>query len=119
MRLLLLQLGTPVVHGVSVRDNRAAGTLRVPAAADQKAVCACHGNGHSDPNIIHHLGELFVPLLQKMVCEMLLRILSLSPCNAIDRVDCMDEDIGSSSPSPAVQVLSGSLCSGRNKTGCP
>jgi hypothetical protein len=31
----------------------------------------------------------------------------------------MDEDIGSSSPSPAVQVLSGSLCSARNKTGCP
>jgi hypothetical protein len=65
-----------------VRDNRTAGTLPVPAATDQKAVCAYHG-----PNIVHHLGELFVPLLRKMVCETLLRILGLSPCDAIDRVD--------------------------------
>ena len=67
-------------------DNRAAGRLPVPAAEDQKAVCAYHGNGHSDLNIIHHMGRLFVPLLQKIVCETLLRILSLSPCDAIDRV---------------------------------
>jgi hypothetical protein len=64
----------------------AAVVLPVPAAADQKAVCAYHGNGHSDLNIIHHMGRLFVPLLQKIVCETLLRILSLSPCDAIDRV---------------------------------
>ena len=70
-----------------VRDNRVAGTLPVPIAADQEAVCMYHDNGHSDPNIVHHLGELFVPLLQKMVCQTLLRILSLSPCDAIDRVD--------------------------------
>jgi hypothetical protein len=56
VRLLLLRLGTPVVHGVPVRDNRTAGTLLVSAAADQKAVCAYHGNGHSNPNIVHHLG---------------------------------------------------------------
>ena len=72
---------------MSVRDNRVVGTLPVPAAADQKAVCTYHGNGHSDQNILHHLGELFVPILQKMVCETLLRILRLSPCDAIDKVD--------------------------------
>jgi hypothetical protein len=77
----------PVVHGMLVRDNRAVGTLQVPAAADQKAICAYHVNGHSDQNIIHHLGELFVPILQKMVCMTLLLILRLSPCDAIDKVD--------------------------------
>jgi hypothetical protein len=91
VRLLLLRPGTPVVHCMSVRDDRAPGMLPVPAAMDQKAVCAYHGNGHSDPNIIHHMGELFVPLLQKMVCKTLLCILSFSPCDAIGRVDYRGE----------------------------
>jgi hypothetical protein len=41
-----------LVHGVPVRDNRTAGTLPVPTATDQKAVCAYHGNGHPNPNIV-------------------------------------------------------------------
>jgi hypothetical protein len=72
---------------MSVEDNRVVRALPVPADRDQKAVCTYHSNGHSNPNIRHNLGEWFVTLFQKMVHEMLLRILSLSPCDAIDRLD--------------------------------
>ncbi len=44
-RHLLLQPGPPVIHGMLVEDNRAAGALQVSAAMDQKAVCTYHGNG--------------------------------------------------------------------------
>ena len=76
----------PVVHGMLVRDNRVVGMLPVSTVVDQVAVCTYYNNGHLDPNIIHPLEELFVPLLQK-VCKMLLCILSLSPCDAINRLD--------------------------------
>jgi hypothetical protein len=57
--------------------------LLVPAATDEEAVCTYHRDSHPNPHIIHHLGELTIPLAGQVGGQPLLHIPSLATSNAI------------------------------------